>query len=642
MNNLSSLNRKSADAQRMPFNIRYVLQLMGVVGALCFAFLFVSPTYAQLDSLTPETIAMDAVVKVWVISAGDLHQLQYDFDVWDHGNHDLNDPWVLVRVTPAEYTTLLKMGRRVEIDQNQTARLNQPRIFDATQLAGIPGYSCYRTVEETFTTLDTLNATYPNLVELVDLGDTWEKTQNAANGYDIRGIVITNEAIGGTKPKLMIMAATHAREYATAEMATRFVEHVLQNYGVDPDITWMLDYFELHVVPQANPDGRKMAENISIWHRKNVNTAYCSASNKGVDLNRNMSWAWLFGISNTCSDSYQGATSISEPENVAIADYTRAIFPDLRGTGAGDAAPDTLDGVFLTVHSYGEYVLPTWAYTTASTSPNASEIYTLGRKMGYYNNYFVCGTGDSGCLGAAAGTHDDFVYGELGVPSYTIELGTSFHQACSTFENTIYPDNLNAFLYTFKAARRPYQTPSGPEVTAINVTPANMGITSTNGITLTSHQAITLTVTVDDTRYDSNGGGVEPTQNIVEVRYSIDAPSWMTGTVLTTLNASDGAFDSPIENATIVIPTLPWMPSKHTIFVEGKDADGNWGVPTAYFVTVTAFPTGSVFLPIVVNDGANGTTDLPFSAETLSILLSTTLLGSVTVVSTRRRDQIIK
>ena len=54
-------------------------------------------------------------------------------------------------------------------------------------------------------------------------------------------------------------SAIHAREYTTAELTTRFAEHLVNNYNVDADITWLLDHFELHLVPQANPDGRKIA-----------------------------------------------------------------------------------------------------------------------------------------------------------------------------------------------------------------------------------------------------------------------------------------------------------------------------------------------------------------------------------------------
>ena len=56
------------------------------------------------------------------------------------------------------------------------------------------------------------------------------------------------------------MSAIHAREYATAELITRFAEYLVENYGTDPDITWLLDYNEIHLLLQANPDGRKHAE----------------------------------------------------------------------------------------------------------------------------------------------------------------------------------------------------------------------------------------------------------------------------------------------------------------------------------------------------------------------------------------------
>ena len=80
------------------------------------------------------------------------------------------------------------------------------------------------------------------------------------------------------------MAAIHARELTTAEVATRFAEQLVQRYGVDPDVTWLLDYNEVHILAQSNPDGRKMAEadagnpniaNENAYWRKNVNNTLC-------------------------------------------------------------------------------------------------------------------------------------------------------------------------------------------------------------------------------------------------------------------------------------------------------------------------------------------------------------------------------
>ncbi|MCE7986217.1 MAG: hypothetical protein DYG89_34000 [Caldilinea sp. CFX5] len=90
---------------------------------------------------------------------------------------------------------------------------------------------------------------------------------------------------------------------------------------------------------------------------------------------------------------------------------------------------------------------------------------------------------------------------------------------------------------------------------------------------------------VNDTRYNSNGWGTELTQAIQAGRYTIDAPSWSAATSVT-LSPSDGAFNTAIEGATATIDTTGWSSGRHTIFVEGQDANGNWGVPTAIFITI--------------------------------------------------------
>ena len=105
------------------------------------------------------------------------------------------------------------------------------------------------------------------------------------------------------------MSAIHAREYTTAETNTRFAEYLVNNYGVDPDVTWLLDYNEIHLLLQFNPDGRKLAETGLLW-RKNVDNAYCANTNsRGADLNRNYPFQWGGPGASTfqCDETYRGA-----------------------------------------------------------------------------------------------------------------------------------------------------------------------------------------------------------------------------------------------------------------------------------------------------------------------------------------------
>lgn len=174
----------------------------------------------------------------------------------------------------------------------------------------------------------------------------------------------------------------------------------------------------------------------------------------------------------------------------------------------------------------------------------------------------------------SSGTTDDWAYGELGVAAYTFEMGTTFFEGCSSFENSVLPDNAAALLYAFKAARRPYQTPSGPDSLSLSL----------SSRTIDAGGRVTLTAVADDTRYASGGHGIEPAQRIVTARYTVDAPSWVTGVISYSLSAADGAFDSPVESLRASVDTTGWAPGRHLLFVESRDADGNWGVPSTAFL----------------------------------------------------------
>ena len=252
------------------------------------------------------------------------------------------------------------------------------------------------------------------------------------------------------------MTAVHAREYATAELNTRFAEYLVENYDVDPDITWLLDFTEIHLLLQANPDGRKLAETGLPW-RKNTNENYCSptSTSRGADLNRNFEFQWgcCAGSSGSeCDVTYRGPSPGSEPETQTIQNYVRAIFPDQRGGLLTDPAPDNAMGIFLDIHSYSELVIWPWGFIN-TVAPNGTSLQTLGRKFAYFNDYEPKQAID---LYPTDGTTDDFAYGELGLAAYTFELGTTFFQNCPVFENTILPDNLPALLYAAKTSRTPY------------------------------------------------------------------------------------------------------------------------------------------------------------------------------------------
>lgn len=472
----------------------------------------------------------------------------------------------LLEATPADVQKLEALGLVVEEDFLAFPRTRR-----------LPGYSCYESVEETFASAQALAASHPDLVEWTDIGNSWEKDAGVG-GYDIMALRLTQSAVVAEKPKLLLTCALHAREYATAPLCLDFAEYLVNRYEDDSEARWLLDHHEIHLVLQANPDGRKKAESGLLW-RKNTNQAYCGVSSvfRGADLNRNFPFQWncCGGSSgNACENDFRGASPSSEPEISALVDYGRSIFPDQRGPDPTDAAPVDASGVVIDVHSYGELWLWPWGHS-ATVAPNGNALQTLGRKLAYSNSYWP---GQAIGLYPTDGTSDDFFYGDLGVAAFTLELGTEFFEACSVYETSILPTTLPSLIYAAKVARAPYETPSGPDVASI----------FSDGSTLFFGEVLQLTAEADDSRYNQSNG-TEASQDIAAAEYYVDTPPWAGG-VPFPMSPVDGAFDSSVEGITAEIQASDYSLGRHIVFVRARDADGHWGAISSLFITIVAPP----------------------------------------------------
>ena len=497
--------------------------------------------------------------------------------------------YVVVLASDADLTVLRRAGLRVVADETfpHPARPSAvPRQTPKQDAAGtIPGYACYRTVEETYASAQAIVDAFPELATWTDVGDSWKKTQNSAEGYDLMVLKLTNATVSGPKPKLFITSALHAREYTVAELATRFAEDLVDSYGIDADTTWLLDEHEVHLLLHANPDGRKRAEEGLYW-RKNHNEDHCAEGDTGagewpgVDLNRNFDFKWgsTGSSAQACAQIFRGSAAASEPETQAITAYMQGLFPDARGAEDDAVAPADTSGVFLDIHSHGRLVLWSWGHTD-TTVPNGTQLQTLGRKLAFFNGHTPM---QSVGLYPAPGV-DDYGYGELGVASYTFELGTSFFQDCNYFENTILPKNLQSLRYAFKVARTPYITPAGPDAVDVSLSDGSVEPGVLPGT------QVTLSATLNDGRY-STKNGAEPEQIIAAGEYYVDVPPWGENPSAISMAPVDGAFDGAVEAATAVIDTTGWSEGRHLVFVRAKDVGDNWGAVSAAFLFIAPPP----------------------------------------------------
>lgn len=520
-----------------------------------------------------------APVAAWIVfeTESELLQLARHLDIWEVHREGAAGR-LLAGIGPRELTWLASQ------------RFSYTPL-DATALAqaAIETTTCYRTVDALYEQLTAWAAAHPDLTELRTIGESYERRQLLA-------LRLTNRATGGDKPIFFLMAGIHGRELIAPEAAMVFTDRILSGYGVEADITWLLDYSIIEVLVVANPDGHVRNESNPQWPgwRKNTNPTYgaCDGTRFGVDLNRNFAFAWGNASTDPCRETYQGPTPNSEAETQAITDFIRDLYPDQRPDDLVSPASETTSGLFITLHSYGDLVLWPWGNTDAA-APNAAALAQLGEKLAGYNGYTPQQASD---LYPASGTTDDFVYGELGIAAYTFEIGSyadGFFPPCYRYEALIAP-NIEAFLYAAKVAHAPYLWPAGPDVVELAL---SLRYDRAIGDGEGGNEATPMLQIIAELDDGRSGG-----EAIAAAEATINTPPWLEELDggRAPLYAADGAFDTAQEtvSATLTLKALP--PGRHLVFVRGQDASGNWGAVAADFITVGR--RYFAFLPLVARD----------------------------------------
>ncbi len=513
----------------------FVLYRLVVVSGMLCMLVLVGGMRSDATPTTVQAASRPVVVRLKNLSPSDIRTLnRRGLDLLEM--RDGSDLFALM--SAAEHASLIAEGWDARLDMQQTSYLQR----DSRQAF----QGGYRTVEETEQFLRDVADRYPDLTRLVDFGDSWEKVQyNGVEGYDLLALHITNEAITGSKPVFFLMGGIHAREIVSTEVATRFISFLLESYGEDPQVSWLLNEHEIVVAPLTNPDGYKLVER-GYLQRKNMNDSYggaCSVpptlSNQyGVDLNRNFSFNWGSVVgpgANPCTQTFPGGSAASEPETQAIQDFLRSLYPDHPSPGDTTPAPADTSGVFMTLHSYAELVLWPWGYSK-DPAPNSVDLERLGKRLGDFNGYYAS---QAISLYPTSGTTDDWVYATLGIAAYTFEIGPSdgscggFMPPYSCLDEAegggFWERNLPALLYAAGVARAPYTLPAGPEVRDVRVISDTVGYT--------------MTALVDGRGSDVGAADI-----------FIGSASTSNNGMVLPLAPVDGTFDAPIEQTQAVVP----------------------------------------------------------------------------------------
>ena len=267
----------------------------------------------------------------------------------------------------------------------------------------------YHTYDEIRAELGQLAADYPSLTRLDTLGYSIE------GRYIIAIKISDNPELDEDEPEVLIVGCHHARELMSVEVPIHTARYLLENYGIEPGVTELVDERETWIAPMINPDGHVYVQENHrdpwyMWWRKNRRDN--GDGTFGVDLNRNYGYMWGYdnvGSSGTTSnDLYRGTAPFSEPETQAVRDFC--------------AGRNIV--LVASYHSYGELILFPWGYTYDLCDDN--DLFTaLADSMNSGVDYLSV---NGSVLYLSNGGSDDWFYGDTTtknrVYGYTIELNT--------------------------------------------------------------------------------------------------------------------------------------------------------------------------------------------------------------------------
>jgi hypothetical protein len=364
-----------------------------------------------------------SLVKIYITGAEDISRLlSYDITV-EHYSGNIRDGIELV-INQNEISRLKSTGLdyEIEIEDLDSFYMNRPASTESEmQISrniqnednisgfGFGSMGGYYTFNEVVQKLDSMRLQYPNLITAkINLGLSVENRNIWA--VKISDNPDLNES--STEAPVYFDALHHAREPQSMASVMYYMYWLLDNYGTNPEATYLVNNREIFFVPVVNPDGYVYNQLTNpngggFWRKNRRNSG---GGNFGVDLNRNYDYGWgnnSGSSSDPSSETYRGPSAGSEPETQAMKAFLGIINPK----------------ICFSMHSFASQYLNPYGYTDTSAS---YEIYSEFSSDFAASNNYLYGTTKEMLDYYSSGTTRDYLHSQ-GSLCWTPEVGgTSF------------------------------------------------------------------------------------------------------------------------------------------------------------------------------------------------------------------------
>ncbi|MFH2037711.1 MAG: M14 family zinc carboxypeptidase [Candidatus Zixiibacteriota bacterium] len=337
------------------------------------AVLFFSPVSASDEIYTQAKIGFETPDQ-WL----ELQKMNLDLMF-------IGQKYIEIVSNPKQLEELQNMGYKVEVVYEDMEAFYKSRIPEDK-------YASYYTLSQLESELFFYHYLYPDIMtDKIAIGQTLE----GRNLYAVK--ISDNPDVDEDEPEVFYNAAIHAREVITPLVLLYYIDYLLTNYGIDPEVTHLVNDREMWFVLVCNPDGYQYnVENQwpgGMWRKNRRNNGDGSF---GIDLNRNWGYMWGyddFGSSpDGYSETYRGTGPFSEPATQVLRDFCEAHEFQ----------------ICLNYHSSSNLYLHAFAYNN-SESPDHDIFTAMGDSMSTFNGYEP---GIDAVGYPTNGGSDDWMYGE--------------------------------------------------------------------------------------------------------------------------------------------------------------------------------------------------------------------------------------
>ena len=170
-----------------------------------------------------------------------------------------------------------------------------------------------------------------------------------------------------TRQTVLVMGGSHAREWISVSTTAYIAYSLLTRYGDPrfPDVTKVLDHFDVMFLPTLNPDGYDYTWSTDrLWRKNRQQTPlpFCP----GIDVDRAFGFAWDGNdtADNPCSEDFAGTAPLQAPEAKLLTDWARNQTENNNVTFVS----------FLDLHSYSQQILYPYSFSCTVEPPNLEDL----------------------------------------------------------------------------------------------------------------------------------------------------------------------------------------------------------------------------------------------------------------------------